>query len=106
MHSRRTPLSVGRERAKRICSEPWVIGVTIAPDAIKLCAGLAIFQGAAYLKPFGLCRCLSLCLCRHTQGFGAGMHFCLGSSLARLKLRVVFEELLRSNLDFNFDGEP
>ena len=39
-------------------------------------------------------------------GFGAGVHFCLGSSLARLELRVVFEELLRSNLDFKFDGEP
>ncbi len=38
-------------------------------------------------------------------GFGAGVHFCLGSSLARLELRVVFEELLRSGLDFRFDGD-
>jgi len=39
-------------------------------------------------------------------GFGAGVHFCLGSSLARLELRVVFEELLRSNLDFRLAGTP
>ncbi|MGH8597954.1 MAG: cytochrome P450 [Gammaproteobacteria bacterium] len=39
-------------------------------------------------------------------GFGAGVHFCLGSSLARLELKVVFEELLRSNLNFALDGEP
>jgi cytochrome P450 len=39
-------------------------------------------------------------------GFGAGVHFCLGSSLARLELRVVFEELLRSGLNFRLDGEP
>ncbi|MEX2480974.1 MAG: cytochrome P450 [Gammaproteobacteria bacterium] len=39
-------------------------------------------------------------------GFGGGVHFCLGSSLARLELRVVFEELLRSRLDFELDGAP
>ena len=39
-------------------------------------------------------------------GFGAGVHFCLGSSLARLELRVVFEELLQSTLDFRLADEP
>ena len=31
---------------------------------------------------------------RHVA-FGFGTHFCLGASLARLEIRVMFEELLR-----------
>jgi cytochrome P450 family 142 subfamily A polypeptide 1 len=44
----------------------------------------------------------------HHVAFGFGTHFCLGASLARLELRVTFEELLRRIPDFRLaDGaEP
>ncbi len=38
--------------------------------------------------------------------FGTGRHVCLGASLARLEVRVVFEELLKRVDDFEIVGEP
>lgn len=38
--------------------------------------------------------------------FGAGRHVCLGASLARLEVRVVFEELLKRVDSFEIVGEP
>ena len=37
-------------------------------------------------------------------GFGIGEHFCLGASLARLELVIIFEELLRRLPDITLDG--
>ena len=37
-------------------------------------------------------------------GFGGGVHFCLGASLARLELKVFFEEFLKSNLGLDLDA--
>jgi cytochrome P450 family 142 subfamily A polypeptide 1 len=43
----------------------------------------------------------------HHVSFGFGTHFCLGASLARLELRVLFEELLRRFPDYRLVGpEP
>ena len=40
-------------------------------------------------------------------GFGVGTHFCLGANLARMEMRVTFEELLRRLPDMEFaDGGP
>jgi cholest-4-en-3-one 26-monooxygenase len=36
--------------------------------------------------------------------FGAGQHFCLGSNLARLEIRVMFEELMKRIPDFELAG--
>ena len=38
-------------------------------------------------------------------GFGLGTHFCLGANLARLEIRVVFEELLAHYADFEIVGD-
>jgi cytochrome P450 len=37
--------------------------------------------------------------------FGVGQHFCLGASLARLEIRVMFEELLKRLPDVELNGE-
>ena len=37
-------------------------------------------------------------------GYGVGEHFCLGASLARLELQIIFEELLRRLPDIQIDG--
>jgi cytochrome P450 len=39
-------------------------------------------------------------------GFGLGTHFCLGASLARLEMKVMFEELLERFSGFEAAGEP
>lgn len=38
--------------------------------------------------------------------FGAGQHFCLGSHLGALQIRVMYEELLRRFPDMHATGEP
>ena len=39
-------------------------------------------------------------------GFGAGAHFCLGASLARMELKIIFGNLAAKKIKFALDGEP
>jgi cholest-4-en-3-one 26-monooxygenase len=38
--------------------------------------------------------------------FGFGPHFCMGASLARLELQVMFSEVLRRLPDLHLAGDP
>ena len=46
----------------------------------------------------------------HREGghlsFGQGLHFCLGAALARLELKVLFEETLRRFPEMQMAGRP
>ena len=42
---------------------------------------------------------------RHIS-FGSGAHFCLGQHLAKLEMRILFEELLPRLKSPQLDGEP
>jgi cytochrome P450 len=42
---------------------------------------------------------------RHIS-FGSGAHFCLGQHLAKLEMRILFEELLPRIKSLQLDGEP
>ena len=42
----------------------------------------------------------------HHIAFGFGTHFCLGASLARLEIKIFFEQLIQRVEKFSLEGAP
>jgi len=83
---------------RRATAETELSGVRIPKDATVLpCIGAANRDERQFSDPerFDIDRRDTVHL-----GFGFGIHFCLGASLARLEARVAFEELLGSLAQF------
>lgn len=79
-------------------------GVTIpAGDAVYLAYLSANRDDAAFEEPFRFD--VGRADNRHLA-FGHGVHYCLGAHLARLEVRVFFEELLARVDDLELAGEP
>jgi cytochrome P450 len=77
-------------------------GVNIpAGDRVMLITGSATHDERVYEEPelFDIHRVVS-----HPVTFGFGIHVCLGAHLARLEVRIAFEELLARFPDFDIDG--
>ena len=76
----------------------------------KLCAGekIVMWYGAANRDPDAFERPHAFDVSRDPNphlAFGIGEHFCLGARLARLQIKVLFEELLRRTESIERDGD-
>lgn len=76
-------------------------------DRVHLFYGAASSDESVFSDPdrFDITRCRREELRNEHRAFGVGQHFCLGSHLARLELRVLFEELLKRMRNPQFDGD-
>lgn len=82
------------QRVARLAPRDVVIG----DQHIKRGSRLMLLIGAANRDPQQFARAAELDLNRAPNpdvGFGAGSHFCLGTSLARMEARIAVEEFLR-----------
>ena len=71
--------------------------VELAGCAIKAGEKVQIWEGSANRDPLAFADADTFDITRKPNphlGFGQGVHYCLGANLARLELRVLYEELL------------
>ncbi|MCE3550855.1 cytochrome P450 [Pseudonocardia sp. RS11V-5] len=95
-----SPVALGRLVKKRTV----VRGVTLEPgDRVLLMSSAAGRDPAEFEDPD------TLRLDRPTNrhlAFGAGIHRCVGSHLARIEIRTALEEIHRRMPDYELDGDP
>ena len=76
-------------------------------DKIQMYYGAASADETLFAEPdiFDITRNQREDVRNEHRAFGIGQHFCLGSHLARLELRVIFEEITRRIRNPRLDGE-
>jgi cholest-4-en-3-one 26-monooxygenase len=76
-------------------------------DRVQMYYGAASADEAVFSEPdvFDITRNRREDVRNEHRAFGIGQHFCLGSHLARLELKVIFEEIVRRIRNPRVDGE-
>jgi cholest-4-en-3-one 26-monooxygenase len=76
-------------------------------DKVQMYYGAASADEAFFSEPdrFDITRAQREDVKNGHRAFGIGEHFCLGSHLARLEMKVIFEEILLRIRNPRFDGE-
>jgi len=76
-------------------------------DKIQMYYGAANADEAVFADgdTFDICRAQREDVRNNHRAFGVGEHFCLGSHLARLELKIIFEEILARIHNPQFDGD-
>ena len=76
-------------------------------DKIQMYYGAACADEAVFAEPdtFDITRNQREDVRNEHRAFGIGQHFCLGSHLARLELRIIFQEITRQIRNPRLDGE-
>jgi cytochrome P450 len=72
-------------------------------DKVVMWYGAANFDEAVFADPYRLD--VERANAREHLAFGIGQHFCIGSQLARMQIRVAFEEILTRFPDIHARGE-
>jgi cytochrome P450 len=72
-------------------------------DKVVMWYGAANFDEAVFADPYRLD--VERANAREHLAFGIGQHFCIGSQLARMQIRVAFEEILTRFPDIHAHGE-
>jgi cytochrome P450 len=94
---------------RRTATEDVTVGEQLIckGDKVQIYYGAASADEAVFNDPdsFDITRAQREDLKNGHRAFGIGEHFCLGSHLARLELRVIFEEILLRIRNPRFEGE-
>jgi cytochrome P450 len=91
----------------RVTVEDWEVDGEVIPGGTRIVAGLAAANRdpEAFGPDAGRVR-VDRENARQQVSFGAGIHHCLGASLARMEARLAVASLIRRFPDLDLDGEP